>query len=237
MAQRYKRILLKLTGELFCEKGKFGIDFDKVKIMAEYLAHLRTIHLTDLAIVLGGGNLFRGRNLKDDKFDRAQADYIGMLGTVMNGLALQGELNVLGVESRAMSALRIDQACEPYIRLRAMHNLDKGFVVILVGGIGRPFFTTDTTAALLAAELDCEILLKGSGVDGIYSEDPKINKNATMFTSLSFQDALVRGLMVMDSTAFAVCKDQHIPVIVFNVNDLNNIERILNGEQIGTLVS
>ena len=195
------------------------------------------MHDTDLAIVIGGGNLFRGRNIRGDNFDRAQADFIGMMGTIMNGLALQGELNILNVESRVMSSLRLDQACEPYIRLKAMHHLDVGRVVILVGGTGRPFFTTDTTAALLAAELDCEILLKGSGVDGVYSADPKVDKDAKMFSTLTFQEALVQGLMVMDSTAFAVCKDQKIPIIVFNVEDLNNIERILNGENIGTLVS
>ncbi len=234
---RYKRVLLKLTGELFCEKGRTGIDFVVVKRIAEYLAHLRKVHDTDLAIVIGGGNLFRGRNIRGDNFDRAQADFIGMMGTIMNGLALQGELNILNVESRVMSSLRLDQACEPYIRLKAMHHLDVGRVVILVGGTGRPFFTTDTTAALLAAELDCEILLKGSGVDGVYSADPKVDKDAKMFSTLTFQEALVQGLMVMDSTAFAVCKDQKIPIIVFNVEDLNNIERILNGENIGTLVS
>ncbi|TRZ53791.1 UMP kinase [bacterium] len=233
----YKRVLLKLTGELFCEKGKSGIDFTEVKKVATYLAHLRNVHKTELAIVLGGGNLFRGRNVIDDKFDRAQADFIGMLGTVMNGLALQGELNTLGVQSRVMSSLHIDQACEPYIRLRAIHHIEKGNIVILVGGTGRPFFTTDTTAALLAAELNCEILLKGSGVDGVYTADPNLDKDAKIYTSLSFHEALTQGLMVMDDTAFAVCKRERIPIIVFNVNDLKNVERILSGEQIGTLVS
>lgn len=234
---RYKRVLLKLTGELFAEKGKSGIDFAEVKRVAKYLAHLRTSHKTELAIVLGGGNLFRGRNVADDSFDRAQADFIGMLGTVMNGLALQGELNLLGVSSRVMSSLHIDQACEPYIRLRAIHHIEKGNIVILVGGTGRPFFTTDTTAALLAAELDCEILLKGSSVDGVYTADPKIDKEARIYSSLSFQEALTQGLMVMDDTAFAVCKREKIPIIVFNVGDLENIERILSGETIGTIVS
>jgi len=234
---RFKRVLLKLTGELFGDDVRAGIDFNKVKIVAKYIAHLRQVHQTDLAIVLGGGNIFRGRNVKDDNFDRAQADSIGMLGTIMNGLALQGELDPLGVESRVMSSLRVDQACEPYIRLKAIHHLDMGRIVILVGGTGRPFFTTDTTAALLAAELNCEILLKGSSVDGVYSSDPKLDKNALKYTTLSFQEALVRGLMVMDDTAFAVCKREKIPVMVFNVGDLKNIERILNGENIGTLVS
>jgi uridylate kinase len=234
---RYKRVLLKLTGELFCEKGKSGIDFEMVKKVASHLAHLRNVHDTELAIVLGGGNLFRGRNVIDDKFDRAQADFIGMLGTIMNGLALQGELNILGVSSRVMSSLRINQACEEYIRLRAIHHIEKGSIVILVGGTGRPFFTTDTTAALLAAELDCEILLKGSSVDGVYPADQKIDHMATMYSTLSFHEALTNGLMVMDDTAFAVCKREKIPIIVFNVNDLENIERILRGEHVGTLIS
>lgn len=233
----YKRVLLKLTGELFVEKGKMGIDFNEVKKVATYLAHLRNVHETELAIVLGGGNLFRGRNVTDDSFDRAQADSIGMLGTIMNGLALQGELDVLGTQSRVMSSLYVNQACEPYIRLRAIHHIKKGNIVILAGGTGRPFFTTDTTAALLAAELDCEILLKGSSVDGVYTSDPKIDKEAKIYSSLSYQDALTQGLMVMDSTAFAVCKQEKIPIVVFNVGDLENIERILNGENIGTIVS
>lgn len=234
---KYKRVLLKLTGELFSDKCRAGIDFDSVKMIAVFLARLRKVHDTELAIVLGGGNLFRGRNIADEKFDRAQADFIGMLGTIMNGLALQGELDILGVKSRVMSSLHIDQACEPYIRLRAIHHIEKGSIVILVGGTGRPFFTTDTTAALLAAELNCEILLKGSSVDGVYSADPNIDKKAKMYSSLSFHEALTQGLMVMDDTAFAVCKREKIPIIVFSVNDIKNIERILNGEKVGTLIS
>lgn len=233
----YKRVLLKLTGELFSMDGKTGIDFAAVKRIAEYIAHLRQIHNVDLAIVVGGGNLFRGRNVLHSDFDRAQADFIGMMGTIMNGLALQGELELLRVKSRVMSSLHVDQACEPYIRLKARKHLDDGIVTILVGGSGRPFFTTDTTAALLAAELGCEILLKGSGVDGVYTADPKIDPNAKKYTSLTFQEALEKGLMVMDDTAFAVCKREKIPIIVFKVDDLENIERILNGEKIGTLVT
>jgi uridylate kinase len=233
----YSRVLLKLTGELFSTEGKTGIDFNSVKTIAAYIAHLRQIHNVDLAIVVGGGNLFRGRNVTGSDFDRAQADFIGMLGTIMNGLALQGELEMLGVRSCVMSSLHVDQACEPYIRLKARKHLNDGIVTILVGGSGRPFFTTDTTAALLAAELGCEILLKGSGVDGVYTADPKIDPNAIKYTTLTFQEALEKGLMVMDDTAFAVCKREKIPIIVFKVDDLENIERILNGEEIGTLVT
>lgn len=232
----YKRILLKLTGELF-GGGKTGIDFDSVREIATYISYLKENFETDLAIVVGGGNLFRGRNLEGENFDRAQADFIGMLGTIMNGLALQGELNTLGIESRVMSSLHVDQACEPYIRLKAKSHLRKGIVVIFAGGSGRPFFTTDTTAALLAAELDCEILLKGSNIDGVYSADPRREPMATKYDILTFQEALQKGLMVMDDTAFAVCKREKIPIVVFDVNDLNNIERILNGERIGTLIT
>ena len=234
---RYKRVLLKLTGELFCEKGKSGIDFREVKKVAGKLALLKTIHQTDLAIVLGGGNLFRGRDVYEVDFDNAQADYIGMMGTVMNALALQGELNTLEVQNRVMSSLYVNQACEPYIRLRAISHLDKGNIVILAGGLGQPFFTTDTAAANMAAQLNCEVLLKGSSIDGVYSADPKVDSSAEKYSTLSFQEALEKGLMVMDATAFAQCKTQKIPIIVFNVEDLDNIERILDGEDIGTLVS
>ncbi len=232
----YKRVLLKLTGELFCEKGRTGIDFNAVKKVAITLAHLRTAHQTDLAIVLGGGNLFRGRNVYEVDFDNAQADYIGMLGTIMNALALQGELNSLKVPNRVMSSLYVNQACEPYIRLRAISHLDKGNIVILAGGLGQPFFTTDTAAANMAAQLNCEVLLKGSSVDGVYSADPRVDKQASKYSTLSYQEALEKGLMVMDATAFAQCKTQKIPIIVFNVEDLSNIEKILEGKQIGTLV-
>lgn len=159
-----------------------------------------------------------------------------MLGTIMNGLALQGELNIFKVDSRVMSSLHVDQVCEPYIRLRAKRHLEKGRIIILVGGTGRPFFTTDTAAALLAAELNCEILLKGSSVDGVYSADPKKDRNATKYATLTFQEALQKGLMVMDDTAFALCKSEKIPIVVFSVSELENIERILNGEKVGTLV-
>lgn len=233
----YKRVLLKLTGEMFGDDTRAGIDFDKVIKVATYIAHLRTEHKTDLAIVVGGGNLFRGRDLNLEKNKRAMADYIGMMGTVMNGIALQIGLKMQGVESHVMSELLVKQACEPYYILKAVSHLDKGRVVILVGGRGSPFTTTDTAAAYKAAELGCEILLKGSNVDGVYSADPKLDKNAEKFETLSFQEAIEKGLMVMDLTAFTVCKEQKIPVIVFDISDLDNIERILNGEKVGTLIS
>ncbi len=232
----YKRVLLKLTGELFGSKGKTGIDFIRVQRVANYLKHLQKSHEVELAIVIGGGNLFRGRNVNDTSFERAQADSIGMLATIMNGLALQGELTSLGIESRVLSALHVNQACEPYIRRKAMAHLDRGIITILVGGSGRPFFSTDTIAALLAAELNCDILLKGSTVDGVYTSDPHKDPLAVKYRELGYQEALEKGLMVMDRTAFAVCQEQKIPIIVFKVDELENIDRILRGEAVGTLI-
>lgn len=232
-----KRILLKLTGELFGSE-RYNIDFEeRVRRIAKYIAALKRKMDIDIVIVVGAGNLFRGRNLKDSEFDRAQADHIGMLATVMNALALQGELNLLRADCRVMSSLKVEQACEPYIRLKAKRHLEKGRIVILAGGLGRPFCTTDTAAAQMAAELDCEILLKGSNTDAVYAEDPRVNPNAIRYETLTYQEALEQGLMVMDSTAFAVCQNEKIPIVVFDIGDLENIERILNDEKIGTLIT
>lgn len=234
---QYKRVLLKLTGELFAAPGKTGIDFARVQRVAKHLMRLLSEFKVELAIVVGGGNLFRGKNVTNSSFDRAQADGIGMLATMMNALALQGELEVLGITTRVLSAIRADQLCEPYFRRKALTHLDNGIIIILAGGSGRPFFTTDTTAALLAAELNCDVLLKGSNVDGVYTSDPNLDPEAVKYHELSYQEALEKGLMVMDDTAFAVCKREKIPIIVFKVDDLENIDRILQGEAVGTLVS
>lgn len=174
-------MLLKITGEVFGGEKQFGLDFVAIKKLAEYLAEIREKTKVELAIVIGAGNLFRGRNISGTDFDRAAADYIGMLGTVMNALSLQGELEILGTSTRVMSSLKIDQVCEPFIRRKAIRHLEKGRVVILAGGTGSPFFTTDSAAALKACELNCEIILKGSNVEGIYDADPRKNKNAKMF--------------------------------------------------------
>jgi len=222
---------------VFGGERQLGLDFVAIKKLTKYLAKLRKKTRVELAIVIGAGNLFRGRNVNDAGFDRAAADYIGMLGTVMNALSLQGELEMLGTPTRVMSALRIDQVCEPFIRKRAIHHLEKGYVVILAGGTGSPFFTTDSAAALKACELNCEILLKGSNVEGIYDADPRQNKDAKMFKTISFQKALEMGLTVMDNTAYALCQRERIPVVVFNLGNLENIERILAGEDVGTLVT
>lgn len=233
----YKRVILKLSGEVFGGEKRVGLDFKAIGVIASGIKKLVNDTGVELAIVNGGGNLFRGRDHKEGVVDPAQLDYIGMLGTVMNALALQQELNIIGVPSRVMSALRIDQACEPFIRLRAIHHLEKGYVLILAGGTGSPFFTTDSAAALKAAEINADILLKGTNVDGVYDSDPNLNTNAKRFKSLTFHKALVKGLMVMDSTAFALCQSQHIPVVVFDVRDFKNVGRVINGEKIGTLVT
>jgi len=233
----YKRVLLKLSGEVFGGEKRVGLDFKAIGAIAAGIKKLIADTGVQLAIVNGGGNLFRGRDRKGGDVDPAQLDYIGMLGTIMNALALQQELHILGVASRVMSSLRLDQACEPFIRLRAVHHLEKGYVLILAGGTGSPFFTTDSAAALKAAEINADILLKGTNVDGVYDSDPKKNTNAKKFAQLTFQEALIRGLMVMDNTAFALCQAQHIPVVVFNIRDFNNVGRVIKGKKIGTLIT
>lgn len=234
---KYKRILLKLSGELFGKEEKKGIDFKSINRLAEYLQRLKKALNLEIAIVVGGGNLFRGRELAGGEFDQATADYIGMLGTVMNALALQSELEKAGNDTRVMSAIKMEAVCEPFIRRKALSHLDKGRTVILAGGTGSPFFSTDTAAALKACELNCEIILKGSNVDGVFSADPKLDKNAKLYSTLTFQEALERGLTVMDNTAFALCQREKIPVIVFNIKNLENIEKIIKGEKVGTIIT
>jgi uridylate kinase len=232
---KYHRVLLKLTGELF-GGGKKGLDFKEIGRVASYLHDLKEETNLELAVVLGAGNLFRGRDVANTKVDRATADYIGMLGTVMNALALQEELEQKGSAVRVMSSLYIREVCEPFIRRKAIRHLEKGRIVILAGGTGSPFFTTDSAAALKACELNCEILLKGSNVEGIFSGDPKKDKGAQLYKELSYQDALEKGLMVMDNTAFALCQRERIPIVVFNLENLDNIGRAIKGESVGTVV-
>jgi len=234
---QYKRILLKLTGELFgnSETHK-GLDFSAVQKVAAYVVELQKKSKIEIAIVVGAGNLFRGRETAGTSVDKAAADYIGMLGTVMNALALQEEIERAGGVTRVMSEVDVQSVCEPFVRRKAIRHLQKGRIVILAGGTGSPFFTTDSAAALKAAELSCNVLLKGSNVDGVYTSDPKKNKDAKLYKKLSYQAALEQGLTVMDNTAFALCQREQIPVIVFNLNLLDNIEKIVYGETIGTLV-
>jgi len=233
---RYKRILLKLTGEIFGGNKKKGLDFAAIQKVALYINTLIKDAQVECAIVIGAGNLFRAREVLGTKVDRATADHIGMLGTVMNALALQDALERLGSKVRVMSALDVSPVCEPFIRRRALRHLEKGRIVILAGGTGNPFFTTDSAAALKACELGCEIILKASNTDGVFDQDPKIHTSAKMYRKISFQKALRKNLMVMDSTAFALCQQEKIPVIVFNIGQLKNIEKAVYGEKIGTLV-
>ena len=233
----HKRILLKLTGELFSGgEGKKGIDFSAIKKISSYIHELHKKTKVELAIVVGAGNLLRARELVGTRVNRVTADYIGMLGTIMNALALQEELEKLGDKTRVLSSLNVSPVCEPFIKRRAIRHLEKGRIVILAGGTGNPFFTTDSAAALKAAELNCDILLKGSNVDGVFSADPNKDKSAKRYEEISFQEAIEKRLMVMDNTAFALCQQEKIPVIVFNINELDNIEKILRGEKIGTSI-
>lgn len=234
---QYKRILLKLTGELFgnAETHK-GLDFGQIQKVASYIVNLHKKTGVEIAIVVGAGNLFRGREVMNTGADKAAADYIGMLGTVMNALALQEEIERAGGTTRVMSEVVVQSVCESFVRRKAIRHLEKGRIVILAGGTGSPFFTTDSAAALKAAELNCSVVLKGSNVDGVYTSDPKKNKDAKLYAKLSYQEALEQGLTVMDNTAFALCQREKIKVIVFNLNLLENIEKIIYGETIGTLV-
>ena len=231
-----RRILLKLTGEMFGDENGVGIDFGKVEKVANYIGHLLSTKAIDLVIVVGGGNIFRGRNLTKELFDLPMADYIGMLATAQNGIALQGKLEMAGVPCRLMSAFEMKTVCEPFILKRARRHLEKGRVVIIVCGMGIPSYTTDTAAANYASQLDCE-LFKGSNVDGVYTSDPKKDKTAQKLPQLSYQEALTRKIGVMDPTAFAICMMQNIPITIFNVSMLENIELILNGADIGTRIS
>jgi len=233
---KYKRILLKLTGEIFGGTKKKGLDFSAIQKVALYIHELVKETKVECAIVIGAGNLFRAREILGTKVDRATADHIGMLGTIMNALALQEALERLGSSVRVMSALEASRVCEPFIRRRAIRHLEKGRIVIVAGGTGSPFFTTDSAAALKACELNCEIILKASNTDGVYDKDPKIHKSAKMYSKVSFQNALRKKLMVMDTTAFALCQQEQIPIIVFNVKQLKNIEKAVYGEKVGTLV-
>lgn len=237
MTMQYKRILLKITGEVFGGKAKKGIDFSAVAAFAASVHKIHTTNKIEIGIVVGAGNLFRGRDIIGTKVDKATADYIGMLGTVMNALALQEELERLGSSVRAMSSLIVQSVCEPFVRRKAIRHLEKGRVLILGGGVGSPFFTTDSAAALKACELNCDILLKGSNIEGVYTNDPKLDTTAKMYKRLSYQEALEKGLMVMDNTAFALCQREKIPIRIFNLDNLENIDRIIKGEEIGTLIT
>jgi uridylate kinase len=232
-----KRVLLKLSGESFCKPGGFGIDTKELNIIANEIKDATSAG-AQIAVVVGGGNIIRGAELaKTGDIQQATADYMGMLGTVMNGAALKEKLDGIGIDSRVMSALDIRAVAEPFIRHRAIRHLNKGRVIILAAGTGNPFFTTDTCAALRATELDCDLLLKATKVDGVYSADPKTNPDATRYNSLSFAEALSKKLAIMDMTALAMCQERKIPVLVFDFKISGNIRRVIEGEEIGTLLT
>ena len=236
--RKWKRVVLKLSGEALAEPTGFGLSSDVLHTVATEIHEAREELGVDIAIVVGGGNFWRGLKGAGQGMDQAQADYMGMIATVMNGLALQDALERVGQHSRVMTAVEMPKVAEPYIRRRAERHLEKGRVVILAGGTGNPFFTTDTAAALRAAEIEADAILKGthSGVDGVYTADPKIDPKATRFDRISHLDVINKGLKVMDSTAITFCMDNKIPIVVFDLLGEGNIKSILRGEQIGTLV-
>jgi len=231
----YKRILLKLSGEVLMGSQQFGIDPEFVAELAEEVKAAKDTGL-ELCLVIGGGNIFRGMSAAAKGMDRAQADYMGMLATVMNALAMQSALEQLGVPTRVQSAIEMDKVCEPVIRRRAERHLEKGRVVIFAAGVGAPYFTTDTGAALRAAEMRCDALLKGTSVDGVYDSDPKSNPQAVRFETVDYDTVLADNLKVMDASAVALCRDNAIPIVVFSIREKGNLARILSGEGTRTIV-
>jgi uridylate kinase len=233
---KYNRILLKLSGESLMGDQGFGIDAKMLQHYAEQVQELVNMGV-QVAIVIGGGNIFRGLQAEDSGIERVQGDYMGMLATVINGMALQSSLENNNVYSRLISALTINQVAEPYIRRRAIRHLEKGRVVIFSAGTGSPYFTTDSAAALRANEIGADVILKGTRVDGVYTADPEKDPLATRFDEITFAKVIAQGLSVMDMTAFTLCQENNIPIIVFDINDASNLRRIVLGERIGTLVT
>ncbi len=233
---KYKRILLKLSGEALLGGGEYGVDTEVIKVVAGEIAEIEALG-TQVAVVIGGGNIFRGVSASAEGMDRATADYVGMLATVINSLMLQDALEKLGVYTRVLSAIEMKELAEPYIRRRAVRHLEKGRVVIFAAGTGNPYFTTDTAASLRAMEVNAEVILKGTKVDGIYDRDPAKYSDAVMYDSLKYIDVLKEGLKVMDSTAISLCMDNKLPIVVFNIKKTGNLLRVVNGERIGTTVS
>lgn len=232
---RYKRILIKLSGEWMMGSGNFGIDPEAVAVICSQIKRLFDSRV-EIGVVIGGGNIFRGLQASKSGMDRVTADYMGMLATVINSLALQDQLEKLDIPTRVMTAVPMDTIAEKYIRRRAIRHLEKGRVIIMAAGTGNPFFTTDTAAALRAVEIGASMILKGTRVDGVYSADPELDENAVLYSDISYLDVLSRELKVMDAASIALCKDNNIPIRVFNLNVVDNLYRAGMGEELGTLV-
>jgi uridylate kinase len=232
----YKRILLKLSGEALMGDNSHGIDPERIQSYCKEISSLVKTGV-EIAIVIGGGNIFRGVSAASKGIDRVQADYMGMLATVINGLALQSSLEGMGIQTRLQTALKMEAIAEPYIKRRAVRHLEKKRVVIFSAGTGNPFFTTDSAAVLRAIEINADVILKGTRVDGIYNLDPEKNKNAVKFDKISFDEAITKNLKIMDSTAFTLSKENNLPIIVFNMNKPGNLNKITEGKQIGTIVN
>jgi uridylate kinase len=234
-ALAYQRALLKLSGEALAGERGFGLDYGVVERLTDEVQAVRALG-ADLGLVIGGGNIIRGTVAAKQGIDRVSADYMGMLATVINALALQDVLERKGVDTRVMTAIRMEALAEPYIRRRAIRHMEKGRVVIFAGGTGNPYFSTDTAAVLRALEMEAQALLKATNVDGVYSADPKKDPKAEFIPEISYQDAMVRGLGVMDANAFGLCKDNKLPILVFNINTPGAVARVLRGERLGTIV-
>lgn len=236
MLPRYKRVLLKLSGESLMGDKNFGLDSDVLSQYAEDIKSITELGV-QVAIVIGGGNIYRGMNEAETGIERAQGDYMGMLATVINGMALQSALERAGVYTRLQSAIKMEQIAEPYIRRRAIRHLEKGRVVIFGAGTGNPYFTTDTAGSLRAIEIKADVILKGTRVDGIYTADPEKDAAAEKFESITFQDCITKNLKVMDMTAFTLCMENELPIIVFDMDTTGTLLRVITGEKVGTLVS
>ena len=233
---QYKRILLKLSGEALMGKEKYGIDPKKLTDYANEINEITALGV-EVAIVIGGGNIYRGIQSEGAGFDRVQGDYMGMLATIINGMALQSALEKIDIQTRLLTAIKMEQIAEPYIRRKAIRHLEKGRVVIFGGGTGNPYFTTDTAATLRAIEIEADVILKGTRVDGIYTADPEKDKTAEMYDSISFDEVYKKELKVMDMTAFTLCRENNLPIKVFNMNLSGNLKKVCAGEKVGTLVN
>lgn len=233
---KYKRILLKLSGEALMGDKQFGIDNHR---LSQYAHEIKSIHDmgVEIAIVIGGGNIFRGLQAAEGGIERTQGDYMGMLATVINGIALQSALEVLNLKTRLMSAIKMEQIAEPFIRRRAVRHLEKGRIVIFGAGTGNPYFTTDSAASLRAIEIEADVILKGTRVDGIYSADPEKDSAAEKYSTITFSEVYDKGLSVMDLTAFTLCNENKLPIVVFNMNTPGNLKRVIDGDEVGTLVN